>query len=612
VKSLFDLDQFALEAARDLAARQPRCDNTINQLPVEVNPQLVDSVPIWHIATGQTEQTTLNTLKTLIGGGGGGGGGPILANTDLSALTVYNYANFGALPAASSAINDTAMTNMLARIAAASPQGGLAFIQALSYQIDALSFVVPDQTIMAGASCVMGGSQLGGGTPQFAVQTSGTLFKVGGNHGPGGILFQNIGVQFLSSVSASSLVFDTAGVQWNFRAYNCVFVNCPRVLNIADAATLSCGLEACTIENNLTANGSGPTGNAVINISGPQNFCVGQSEFFQPAQPPLGAGPINTVCIGVGGQCEHAVFDKLHISGQTYGFSFSQTGSGRVRHCSYSSLEIETYGPCVWMQTPGAGSDIYDQTFVNCTFKQTYDSTIGLSHVVIDPLTNLGGNTDINDIKFVNCTAYQGQKHGWEIVGGSQIMLTNCRSSGNNPTIGAGLAITNNCASVTCTNCDFSAKYQQAEQTVQNQKYAVFISGTPQGSITFDHCVMGGYGAITSTNPVNITGSPNGNVFFTNCPGYNDQFVNLCTPGGANAPLATTNASTAGTLTGGVNYYGPSWIAFLVGGAPIAFSYNGFGPYNLPAASYQVFFLASPYIGIKFGAAPAQFQWTGA
>jgi hypothetical protein len=106
-KNLSQLDDFALQAARGLAARQPRCDLTIPELG-NITPALADSTAIYHVATGQTYGVTLQQLQTLIGGGGGGGfNGVLPSTTNANALTVYNYLFYGALPTpGSAALND--------------------------------------------------------------------------------------------------------------------------------------------------------------------------------------------------------------------------------------------------------------------------------------------------------------------------------------------------------------------------------------------------------------------------------------------------------------------------------------------------------------------------
>jgi len=59
--SLLALDDAALACARDLAARGPRCDFTIQQLPALALPVPGDLLPVYH--NGQTYQVTLATLQ---------------------------------------------------------------------------------------------------------------------------------------------------------------------------------------------------------------------------------------------------------------------------------------------------------------------------------------------------------------------------------------------------------------------------------------------------------------------------------------------------------------------------------------------------------------------
>jgi hypothetical protein len=70
-------------------------------------------------------------------------------------------------------------------------------------------------------------------------------------------------------------------------------------------------------------------------------------------------------------------------------------------------------------------------------------------------------------------------------------------------------------------------------------------------------------------------------------------------------------AATAGALSGGVNYYGPSLVIFTVGsGGPLVVSINGISA-TYPAHSVSTVFLNSPYDRFYFAAAPLHFHWIG-
>jgi hypothetical protein len=68
--TIFDIDRQALKFAQRVTDRQVRNDETIAQLPV-VAPALVDLVPFFHIANGQTSMATLGAVGPFLIGSTG-------------------------------------------------------------------------------------------------------------------------------------------------------------------------------------------------------------------------------------------------------------------------------------------------------------------------------------------------------------------------------------------------------------------------------------------------------------------------------------------------------------------------------------------------------------
>jgi hypothetical protein len=598
------LDRVAETKARELAARQPRCDYPINLAPVLTNPQLDDTVPIYHQADGNGYQVALQSIGELIGGGGG----PVVIGpaTDFSALTIYNYATYGALSSGGATVNATAMLSMLTA-AQTSPQGGLCIIPQFQYPIPASNFSVPYNTVM------MATGQGGFGAAaqslyHFNVQGDGTLFTVTGPHNFGGTSFIGLSIAFNSAVSGTSTAIHADS--GNVKMFRCSFNNTPIAVNFTGPG----GLSDCVIQYSNGPNGFGPGGAglngnefAAVIMNSSQTFCQGPGEYLQAPQSGGGSPPTNTNCIGILNHSEHANIFGLHISHWSYGITYGMFGgaSGGANYDMISNCEFSCWTTCVYMQPP-VGNMITGEKFTACTFVMDNGSTSVTPVFYID--TNGQPNQNIFDISLIGCTINQGLQHGLQINTGTFINVIGGTYSGNgNVTTaggvgGAGIAITGACGQVSITNANLGPGY--TPMLARNQTWALLITSSPTNRIFVNNCYMGGY-----SQPVSVTGTPT-NLFIINCTGYNDQNTLICNSGGTNAPLVATSASQGATLTNGVNYYGPSLVIFTTGASPLTFHYNA-SSQTVPANQYVTIFLASPYDTILFSAAPSAFNWFG-
>lgn len=605
------LDRVAETKARELAASQPRCDYPINQAPVLTNPQAADTVPIFHQADGNGYQVSLASIGALIGGGGGG---PVVIGptTDFSALTIYNYATYGALPAGGSTVNGTAMTAML-NAALVSPQGGLCIVPQYSYAIPAGNYSVPYNTVMM--STGQGGQGSTGPTfYHFNVQGDGTLFTVTGPHNFGGTSFIGLSFGFPTATSGTSTaIMANSG---NVKCFRCSFNNTPVAINLTGPG----GLSDCVIQYSNGPSGFGPGGAglngnefAAVTLNSSQTFCQGPGEYLQAPQSGGGSPPTNTNCIGILNHCEHANIFGLHISHWSFGITYGMFGgaSGGANYSMVTNCEFSSFVTAVYMQPP-TGNSITGEKYIGCTFVQDNGATLpptvgGVATGVFYIDTNGQPNSSVFDISLIDATINQSNGHGLVISTGTDIKVNSGTFSGNGNVAtaggvgGAGIAITGNCGLVSITNANLGPAY--TPMLARNQTWALLVTSSPTNRIVVNNCNMGGY-----SQPVSVTGSPT-SLYITNCTGYNDQNTLICNSGGGNAPLVATSASTGATLTGGVNYYGPS-LAIFTTTAATTLHYNATSQ-SVPAGQYVTIFIQSPYDTIFFTVAPATFNWFG-
>lgn len=497
----------------------------------------------------------------------------------------------------------------------ASAGGGTAFIPQQTFAVSAYAATaipvnVPDQcNIIASGG---GGTQGGGGTDFFhfvITPTAGPtnpsyFFYCTGGHTSGGKYFRNIAFKWTTtSVATDTCLF--AGT-WNCRAINCTFTDCPTAL---DGEGESDTLEQCTINYSVTK-ATGPNNTTAVILAGPQMGVIGPGEFFQnPQNGLLSGGPEGCTCIAVRGQAEHAVISKMHISDWTIGIDFSQKANSR--YTNITDCEIQSFYTCINIQLPAsANNPTWGIKVSNCFLARTQDSTTFGPVVLID--TNGNNNSMLSDIEISNCTVTTIQNagiqpsnaYGLQINGGENIRILGGMFSNFSPTGGAGIAITGAVGNTQIIGCNLRPSYPNAPHSY-SQQYALLVSGSPADTVVVDSCDMGG----GYSSPVLVSGTiTSGTLFITNCHGYND----LNTPIAPSAPTASGGASaaTASSITGGIDYYGPSLVIFTNGSSTLTFTVNGVAS-TVPKNAFVTCYIASPYDVIKFSATPAQFAWLG-
>lgn len=616
------IDQYALDYAKNHPVHAIRCDNTIDQLPSLSLASLSDTVPIWHQATGQTEQVSLSVLATLFTGGGGG---PLAYNADLSQLGIYNYGFFGGISSASAATNSTAMTNMLAAMQTLNGGlgGGAALINTGSYSINANGFYIPTQTTMTSLGLAIGQGNSGNIQGTFYVQNNGTLFTTNPQSiGFGGTTISNISVSFAGGTgqSTGNIAFDCSHSS-NVRFYQCMFQNCPTAL-ATDHRCNSCGLTECTINyTNGPNNGAGGwvtpgtgagtgVGFCSVLLTSPECYVVGPGELAQ--KPVSTGGSTGNICIGITQSSEHSYVFNSHLSDWDVGISYAIVGTGGngVKFSHLGQLEINCWTSGVFMVPWSSTATIYGEKYVDCSIFQSQSSTVtGNALIYIDPLTIGGANNNVEDIEFVNCSVWSAAGGGFglyalQIVGGNNIRVTGGTYSNMSATGGAGIAITGNCGYVQITNANLNPKLNNSANT-QSQQYALLITGSPVSPVIVSNCMMNNY----SGAPVHVTGTPT-ELRIINCPGYNDQNTAIVT-GAANVPTGSgTSASNASGLTSGVNYYGPSVVA-LVGNAGGSTLHISGTAYTIPASAFVSFTLLNASDQWYISSTPATFTWLG-
>ena len=219
----------------------------------------------------------------------------------------------------------------------------------------------------------------------------------------------------------------------------------------------------------------------------------------------------------------------------------------------------------------------------------------------------------------------QANQYGVQINTGDSIRIIGGRignvGTKTQPDGTANIAITGNCQSVIIDNVDLRPSVSNGPTTgatsSSNSQWAFLVTSAVTSfpfPVIVRNCNMANYPA---PGPVHIGAAlPTGQLFINGCVGYNDQNTPICIPLGSSAPVA--NPSGAWQVTAqlpapaaAVNYYGPSQVTFVTANALSSFTLNGITTLNLPAGTFQVVYLASPYDRIQFSATPQTFAWIG-
>lgn len=516
----------------------------------------------------------------------------ITYDEDFHLMTIYNFGHY--VPTGSAA--DMGLTNMFNDMSMANPVGGRAFIPQKNFTAHATSsgFSVPDQCDIDGSG---GGGiiETGSGSPFFHfVITPGTGGSVFFNcspspHTSGGIYFRSLAFQWGVSTQASDTCIKAA--VWNTRAINCTFTDCPCAFSAQD---LSCTLEQCTIDYNVSAT-QGPNNATAVILAGQQCGVIGPGQFAQTSQ--ASGGATGCTCISMK-SAEHPVVSGIQIYEWTIGIDFSKQDGTRFAHIT--NCEIECWQTALNIQLSASPSATTAGIKVtSCTLAKASDSTDSVYAIVNIDARGSANNNLLNDIALIDCTVYNmavapllSAQHGLLITSGSNIRIIGGCYSNNGPGGGAGIAITGACSDVQIIGANLQPTYP-GSPNVNHQKYALLVSATLGGPVLVSGCDMSGYGG----PPVNVTASQT-KLLITDCPGYNDQGTSLS----ATTAMLTGGVSAAGCST---PYFGPSVIIYLG-----ANTLHVFG--QAIASSFGVVYLPSPYDVFSFSPSPpSTFSWIG-
>lgn len=648
------IDQVALDAARNLAARQPRCDKTIDQLPPDLNPSSQDLVPLWRQQDNITVGASLQTLATFFGSSVG-----FQFNTDLSALGVYNYGAFVQNPGGTAAHNNAALQNMFTAINAAGTNpssigGGWVWIPQYSFQVTGTlntstapgGYIVPNQTTWLG----LGGGGSGGGTPggaHFIINSlalPSTFLSITGPHSSGGVELRNIAFQWHNALFPS----DTAVYlgTWNGVLYRCTFTNVPCAANIGGYSNFQSGLQCCVDKCQIQYD-SGPAGATMFVLGGEQAQILGPSEFIQQGEGT--GGPLRCTLIAIGGGvfgAENQHISRLHIANWNIGIDYADTNNafvGEHSGCQRTTVdgnEFQCWQTCINMTTYSNTGSIYTQKIIGNKMLKAQNSTDGHAIFLIDngamgPGGVAGDNSLVSSIDLIGNDIYsnvtqdsghngiaQNGQYGLQINGGQGIRVIGGKISNVGTNTGsdgtANIAITGvNGSGGPHTTQIIGVNLRPTMSNVGSggtgagpSQWALLVTANLTGgnsTVEVRDCNMGGF----TGSPVQVTGTiSTGGLFITNCLGYNDQNTPIMTPSGTAVPLLPTSASNA-ALRSGTNYFGPSLLYFSTGASGVTFTWNGV-PNTVAANSSQYIYISSPYHTIQFSGSVGQFVWVGA
>ena len=516
----------------------------------------------------------------------------ITFTTDFSAMTIYNY---GAskpepVPGGSSVVNSSALSYMLAKMSAASPIGGLAFIPQAEFPINADSFSVPDQCNIVGSAG--GGSAGKNQTPfyHFMIDynyTDGSIFlKCSGDSTSGGKCFRSLAF-FGMNIGGAGDTCIHAGTE-NCRAINCTFTDIPTAFNAQG--------DGCMLEQSTIFYAATQTGTKAIIIAGAQCGVLGPAEIDQQSQNP---GPANCTAISIEG-AEHTLVAEVHLSDWNIGIDFSQAAG--AQHTHIRNISVQSWQNALRIQLPtNAGASTAGIKVTSSYLAKSNVTTVTDPVVLIDPQGN--SNAKLSDITLLECTvintaASSGVQYGLQIVGGTNIKIIGGTYSNNGTHGGAGIAITGACGDVQIIGANVQPSYPWS--AIQNsQQYGLLVTAAPAGTVYVADCDLTGYG--TGQQAVEVTVPlTSGQLAIYNCPGYNDKDTSL------NGGVAPTHATSASSCT--TPYFGPSVFVFVnPSGQPVRLHVFG----QVMSQSFGIIFLPSPYDSFYFETAPSAFSWIG-
>jgi hypothetical protein len=606
------IDRVAIVEAHKLAAMQPRCDKTIDQLPNTTNPAGNDLVALYRQQSNITVNVALSVLADFFGSGGGGGG--ITNTTDLSGLAIYNYGAFQGLPPNTAAQNNAAMVNMLGAMQLNNQGvgGGLGLFQAAGYNIDSTplaqgGYNVPSQTVLLGAGAVSGSnnSPVKGTFLLSAASTSvpNVFMQLApGVHSSGGTILKYLGFACTVGANPNTLILSMNG--WHPVVEDCTFLRCPQVAQIVGLAG---GLFRCTVDYSVTQvqgpNGGSTPATAIVQVmmQEPQTF-VDRCEMQQT--PISQGGPIGIAAVQPQGGpgARHQTISNNHFVDYSYGVTIAMNSGGTNWHLSILNNEMACFSSALYFgfdSATGGNADCTDVKVIGNTLWQSQNSTDALHDVVfIDPAF-VGNSLSLN---FASNSIFDGLRDGVRIAGGTVKFNGDVIGGNTNANINITSA-TEPIVSVAINGVTLAGRFTSSPNNYVSQ-YGLLVNLTNLGSssiIEVDHCI---FRADLSVAAVHATGVlPAGAVFkITNSAGYNDQKT-----------VVTTNpaAITPGTFQSAIDfgYFGPSLISFS-SVAPIEYQVDTLGIVSGPTTWGMAYL--PPGVKIQFSpTGPTFISWVG-
>jgi hypothetical protein len=437
----------------------------------------------------------------------------------------------------------------------------------------------------------------------------------GGDANIGGVVFQDLEIEFDQSLSAGAAIHVTGGGQ-NVHLYRIVLLNCPQGVFFEDS--LECSMIDCSIYNATTSGTPLTLGSGISNVA-KETYVAGCTFLnHEPGAEQGIAVQINSV--------DELRMQNVRLEAYQQGIVITPgaSGGGDAYHLHFGNVTCHTTSPvasagaAVLIQ-PYSPHAVARVTFENCDLSQGQGkratSYIGPG-VVLDPVT--GGGV-IDQVRFVDTRSFLWPGAGMQIEGGTNIEVLggyyscNGIASGSDGVIAAGIAITGATTGVRITGaaCNNSVYIIGKNHFISDsgfapatQEYGIYVGGSASGirvancdltgnldyglvitgaagtpaDVFINHCDVTGYTG-TSQASVSVT-TPVSNLQITDCPGYNDQAVQLSRP----PTPPPISGETFYNRTFG--YYGP--ISFLVWGGVVSEITIGAIITNLTSGSFML------------------------
>jgi hypothetical protein len=456
------------------------------------------------------------------------------ADSDLSAIAIFNVLDTsyggGMSPTRTGSQNATALQ---AAINAAQAAGGgmvlIPSINGIPYKIQGTIYIGTTPTPIATPLVFSGTAQGTKDTPllQKVLDTgqpdNTDLFFVdtnsGGDKDIGGIIFQNLQIEYISGATSGAAIHVAAGQ--NVRILRSVFQDCPQAVWFRD--TLQCSIFECT---------------ATYNHNTPAPSCIQLGDDASGvAAKEIYIASCTFLASGIGGNglviegAEHIRVMNVRLEGFSQGINITpgaptSGGQNTLKH-HFGNVTVFTYnpsgstGPAVTIQPLGS-QNVSEIVFAECTFEPSANGVSLGPGVFIDE--GAYGAT-VTDIRFVSCRVTRWTGPGIEITSGSNIEIVGglyaANASGSNPSGGSGgVSITGPATGIRIVGAACIGTYpyvinQGAPTTPPAQDVGIYIAGAGASNVIIDHCDLTGnsqHAVLIGSGGLTVS-----NVFIRNC-----------------------------------------------------------------------------------------------